>query len=237
MRSEPPKEELERPEPAATPAAKRRQESDADELRRHFEAYSSFVMANLLWAMVGLAVVTLPVATVALMTVMSERVRGRQPDVIWTFLTAAREKWRTATLIGLIDAAAVGFVAINISIVGRMQSDDFMFVVSGAVTLFFGTVVLSVNVYMWALLALEDLPVRRVIDMSLRFALAYPLPTFGVLGASAALIAGSLLLPRGVFVFVTASAVAYVTAWGSWRVIRRHLTDEELRRFAGQPDA
>ena len=46
--------------------------------------------------------------------------------------------------------------------------------------------------------------------------------------------AGSLLLPRGVFVFVTASAIAYVTAWGSWRVIRRHLTDEELRRFGGR---
>ncbi len=237
MRREPPKEDIERPASAPKPDAQKRQVSDADELRRHFDAYSSFVMANLLWAMVGLAVVTLPVATVALMTIMSERVRGRQPDVIWTFFTAVRQKWRTATLLGLIDAAAIGFIAINISIVGRMQADELMFVVSGAVTLFVGTIVLSVNVYMWALLALEDLPVRRVIEMSLRFALAYPLPTFGVLGASAALIAVSLLLPRGVFVFVTASAVAYVTAWGSWRVIRRHLTGEELRRFSGQADA
>ncbi len=161
--------------------------------------------------------------------------------LIWNFFRAVRQMWRTATILGLIDAAAIGFIVINISIVGRMQADELMFVVSGAVTLFVGTIVLSVNVYMWALLALEDLPVRRVIEMSLRFALAYPLPTFGVLGASAALIAVSLLLPRGVFVFVTASAVAYVTAWGSWRVIRRHLTGELTPRinalgFAGQAD-
>lgn len=221
MRKDPPKENVEL------------KASDADDLRRHIDAYSSFVMVNLLWAMVGLAVVTLPAATVALMTVMSERVRGRHPETFSTFFTAIRERWRTATILGLIDAAAIGFVAINISIVGRMRADELMFVISGAVTLFVGIIVLSANVYMWALLALEDLPVRRVIEMSLRFALAYPLPTFGLMGASAALIAGSLLLPRGVFVFVTASAVAYVTAWGSWRVIRRHLTDEELRQYAG----
>jgi uncharacterized membrane protein YesL len=207
---------------------------DADDLRRHIDAYSGFVMANLLWALVALPVVTLPLATLGLMAVMSARVRGRMGNNLFVvFFHAIRTRWRPAMLIGLIDFALGALIAVNTHSLLQMAQGSPMQIVSGAVTLFGTLTVLSANVYAWGILALDSIPARRVIEMSLRFAFAYPLHTFAMLIASAAVIAVSLLLPRGVLVLVTASAVAYVIAWGSWRVIRRHLTAEEMEEYAG----
>lgn len=206
---------------------------DSDDLRRHIDAYSGFVMANLLWAVVGMFIITLPIATVGLFAVMSERVRGRQPETVYTFVTAVRERWRTATIIGLLDAAVFAFLLLNINILAQMPAGNPMQIVSGAVTLCTGLIVLSMNAYIWPLLALETLSPRRVLQLSFSYALAYPLQTFAMLAVAAAVIAGSLLLPRAVLVLATASAVAYILAWGSWRVIRRHLTPEEYREYAG----
>lgn len=207
---------------------------DADDLRQHIDAYSGFVMANLLWALLALPVVTLPLATLGLVSVMSARVRGRMGNNLFVvFFHAIRTRWRPAMIVGLIDFAAGALIALNTHSLLQMPQGSPMQIVSGAVTLFGALTVLSANVYAWGILALDNIPARRVIEMSLRFAFAYPLHTFAMLIASAAVIAMSLLLPRGVLVLVTASAVAYVIAWGSWRVIRRHLTAEEMEEYAG----
>ena len=207
---------------------------DADDLRRHVDAYSGFVMVNLLWALVALPVVTLPLATLGLMAVMSARVRGRMGHNLFViFFQAIRTRWRPAMIIGLIDLAAGALIALNVHSLSQMPPGQPMQIVSGAVTLFGGLTVLSANVYAWGILALDNIPARRVIEMSVRFAFAYPLQTFAMLAAAAAVIGVSLLLPRGVLVLATASAVAYIVAWGSWRVIRRHLTAEEMEEYAG----
>ena len=208
---------------------------DADDLRQHIDAYSGFVMANLLWALLALPVVTLPLATLGLMAVMSARVRGRMGNNLFVvFFHAIRTRWRPAMIVGLIDLAAGALIALNTHSLLQMRQGEPMQIVSGAVTLFGALTVLSANVYAWGILALDNIPARRTVEMSLRFAFAYPLHTFAMLIASAAVIAISLLLPRGVLVLATASAVAYIVAWGSWRVIRRHLTAEEVEEYAGR---
>jgi uncharacterized membrane protein YesL len=210
-------------------------QEDADDLRQHIDAYSGFVMANLLWALVALPIVTLPLATLGLMAVMSARVRGRMGNNLFAvFFQAIRTRWRPAMIIGLIDLAAGTLIALNTHSLSRMTFGDPMLIVSGAVTLFGALTVLSANMYAWSILALDHIPARRVIEMSLRFAFAYPLRTFAMLIASGAVIAFSLLLPRGILVLATASAVAYIVAWGSWQVIQQHLTAEEWEEYAGR---
>jgi uncharacterized membrane protein YesL len=216
------------------PPQKARRRDDADDLRQHIDAYSGFVMANLLWALIALPVVTLPLATLGLMAVMSARVRGRMGNNLFAvFFHAIRTRWRPAMIIGLIDFAAGALIALNTYSLLQMPQNPLR-LISGAVTVFGALTVLSANIYAWSILALDNIPARRVIEMSLRFAFAYPLQTFAMLAASAAVIGVSLLLPRGVLVLATASGVAYIVAWGSWRVIQQHLTAEEWEEYVGQ---
>ncbi len=205
-----------------------------DDLRRHADAWSGFVLANLLWVVFSLPLVTMPAATAGLMAVMSERVRGVDGSVFDTFFGAMRTRWRAARVVGLIDLIVGGLIALNLTVFGMMTPDDPIMIVSGAMTLFVAILLLSANVYALGLLGLDELRARRVLDMSVRLALAYPLRTFATVAAALGPVVVSLLLPRAVLVLVTGSCVASVVAWGSWRVIRRHLTDDELKEYTGR---
>jgi uncharacterized membrane protein YesL len=204
---------------------------DGDDLRSHIEAYSSFVMANMLWAACSLPLVTIPAATAGMMAVMSARVRGKHGNVFEVFFDGVRTRWRPATVIGLIDFALGLLVAGNMHILGQMAPDNVMTLVSGAATLFAVVIALMANVYALGLLGLDSFRYGRILRLSFAFAFGYPAWTLAVVIAAGAAVGVSLLLPRGIFALVTVSAVAYIVAWGSWRVLKRHLNEEEQQEY------
>lgn len=199
------------------------------ELAEQAEKWATFVLANMLWAIVSIPLVTLPAATAGLFAVMSARARGRQPDLLATFFCAMRRLWLKATLLAGINLLAGGLIALNLAILPRMDmtGDPFAFM-ARSVTLFMVVALLMVNLYAWPLLALlETMPLGRLLKSALQLAFAHPFWSMGVLVAAALPVLLSLLLPRGAFVIFTASAVAWIVCRGTWRVIRRHLPEAD----------
>lgn len=195
------------------------------------------MLANILWAILSLPVITLPAATAGLFAYMSERARGRQPDVVSTFFGAARRHWRKATVLACLDLLVGGLVVLNGLIFARMDfTTDPLAFLARSVTLFVALALLLINLYSWALLVLlETMSLRRLIRSAAALVFAHPFWSIGVLTAAALPVLISLLLPQGIFVIATASLCAWIICAGTWRVIREHLAPELLASLQEQP--
>lgn len=202
--------------------------SERNEIIEQVERYATFILANILWALFSIPLVTLPAATAGLFAVMVARVRGDRDDTIGTFFGGVHTHWRNATALGLLNLLGGGLVVINFAIFPQMDMRaDPLALLARSVTIFAALALLMVNVYAWPLLVLfEDLSLRDLIASAVRLALARPFWSLLVVFAAAIVVGASLLLPRGVLVLATASAVAFVVSWGAWRVIKQHVTDE-----------
>lgn len=205
--------------------------SERDELAEHAEKWATFVLANILWAILSIPLVTLPAATAGLFAFMSERARGRQPDFFRTFFGAMRRFWLKAGILTIIDLLVGGLVVLNAVIFPQMNiAADPVAFLAHSVTLFVAFALLSINLYAWSLMVLlEDLSFRQIIESSVSLVFAHRLWSLGLLVASALPILISLLLPQGIFVLATASATALIVSMGTWRVIRQHLPPELLQ--------
>ncbi len=205
--------------------------SERAELAEHAEKWASFVMANILWAILSIPLVTLPAATAGLFAYMSARARGYQPDLFPTFLGGMRQHWRKATVIALLDALIGGLVIANALIFPHMDfTRDPVAFLARSVTIFVGLALLMINLYAWPLLVLLDtLTLLETITSSAALVFAHPFWSVGVLIVVALPVLISLLLPQGIFVLATASICALLTCMGTWRAIRQHLTPEQLK--------
>lgn len=202
--------------------------SERAELAEHVESYATFVLANLLWAIASIPVVTLPAATAGLFAVMRRRVEGDTSDTISTFVGGMRRHWRKATLLALLDLLGGGLVALNLLIFPLMDltADPFAFV-ARSVTLFVALALLAFNVYAWPLLVTFDaMPFRELVTSSARLAFVHPAWSLGVALVVTVIVGFSLLLPRGVFALATVAACALVVSWAARRVIRQHTPDK-----------
>jgi uncharacterized membrane protein YesL len=205
--------------------------SERAELAEHAEKWATFIMANILWAILSIPLVTLPAATAGLFAYMSGRARGHQPDLFPAFMGAMRQHWRKATAIVGLDVLVGGLVVLNALIFPHMDiTRDPMAFLARSVTMFVGLALLLINLYAWPLLVLLDkLNLRQIIESSASLVFAHPLWSIGLLIVVALPVLISLFLPQGIFVVATASVCALLTCTGAWRVILQHLEPEQLQ--------
>ncbi len=200
-----------------------------EELWEQLDRWGTFILANLLWVVLALPLITLPAATAGLFAVMSRRARGQQPELFRVFFGAMRQYWWRALALALADVLLFGLIAVNLRLFPLMSITDPLAWMSGSVTLAAGLVLLLANLYVWPLLILFDLPLRPLATMALKLVFAHPLESLGVLAAALVPVLISVLLPRAVFLFVTVALCAYIICWGTWRVLRPHLSEDELQ--------
>jgi uncharacterized membrane protein YesL len=202
-----------------------------DELAESVEGWATFILSNLLWALLSIPLITLPGATAGLFAYMLGRARGVPEELFHTFFGTMRRVWLKATLLVLLDVAVGALVVLNLSIISRMDmaSDPLAFI-ARSVTLFVALALLLVNLYAWPLLVLiETMPIGSILRSSFTLAFVNPIWSLVVLAAAAMPILVGLLLPRGILVFGAISLCVWIICWGTWRVIRRNLpTDSEL---------
>lgn len=206
---------------------------DRAELSAHIEAWTTFILSNIVWFIVSIPLVTLPAATVGLFAYMSARVRGRQPDFFRTYFGAVRQHWRKATVIGVIDVVIGGLVILNLSIFPRMDmtADPFAFV-ARSMTIFVAAAALMLNLYVWSLIVLlEDASLKTLVENAAALVFTHPLWSLGVLIVSPLPTLISLLLPQGIFALATISLTVLIVTMGTWRVIRQHLDPELLQEL------
>ncbi len=208
--------------------------SERAELAEQAEKWGAFVLANILWAILSIPLITLPAATAGLFNYMSARVRGLQPDFFRTFFEGIRLYWRKATLIGLIDGVIGGLIVVNTLIFPFMNlSADPLAFLSRSVTIFAALALMLINLYAWSLLVLlETLTVRQILANAAMLVVTHPIWSFLVLIAAALPVVISLFLPQGIFVIATASVCSLIICMGTWRVIRQHLTPDQQESVA-----
>lgn len=195
------------------------------ELAEHAEAWGTFVLANIVWAILSIPLVTLPAVTAGLFAFLSARARGEQPNFFQTFFEGIRQHWRKATLLALIDVCVGGMIGANTLILSHMNvSTDPIAFLSRSVTLFAALALLLINLYAWHLMVLlENLTVRQIMTSSVKLVFTHPLWSLGILIAASLPFLISFLLPQGIFVIATASIVTWIICKGTWIIIRQHL--------------
>lgn len=193
------------------------------ELAAQAEKWGTFILANILWALASIPLVTIPAATAGIFAVLAKPARGEPVEVIHEFFDAMRQYGRRATLLALLDIGVGGLIALNLLIMLQMNPSDVLAWAARSVTLFAGLALLLVNLYAWPLLVTLDLPLRPLLASSCRLVFTYPLWSLGVLAAAAVPALFSLLLPQAIFLIATVSCCVLIVNLGAWRVIRRHL--------------
>ncbi|MCI0708818.1 MAG: DUF624 domain-containing protein [Chloroflexi bacterium] len=187
---------------------------------------ASFIFINLLWVLFALPVVTLPIATAGLFAVITDWQRGIENEAVGRFFGAMRQYWRKSTLLGLLNAALFGLIAININILPRMALPQPLFFMLLGITLFVGVLAAAANLYLWTLLVVFDLSIADLIEISVKLVFQHSLRSGGLLATSAlAFAAGITLLPSGGVLLVTFAGCAWLVARGAWCVIGRYASE------------
>jgi len=190
----------------------------------------NFVLANLLWVLLSIPLITMPIATAGLFAAMSPWARGKSAEVFQDFFGGMRQHWKKALLVGLIDLLLAGLIILNFSIFRRMNLSQPLTLLSQSVTLFVALMTIMTNLYLWPLMvAFEELPLRRLLENAVRLVFAHPAWSFAMLLLTIAPLVLSvlLLLPVAAYVLGIFSAMALITSWGAWRIIRRYVPEEQ----------
>jgi uncharacterized membrane protein YesL len=143
------------------------------------------------------------------------------------FFGGVREQWRKATLVGLIDVLIGGLITVNFTAFQHMDMSNPIAIVSRSATLFFALATIMVNLYLWPMMVTFDMPLRRLLDNSVRLAFAHALWSFAMLVIALVPLAASLFLPGAVWVLATFSTFALLVSKAAWRVLQRYVPEDE----------
>lgn len=202
-----------------------------DDLWEQLDRWGIFILANLLWVALAIPLITLPAATAGLFATMSRWTRGKPPELFQEFFGGMRRYWLTSTLLVLLDVAIGGLLVFNLSVFPMMDLANPVTFLSRTVTLFAALILVLVNLYAWPLLVVLEMPIRPLLAASLKLAMMHPLASIGIVAATCVPAVISLLLPQALLLFVTFSCSVFIWTWGTWRIIRRHISDDDRMKL------
>lgn len=197
---------------------------------------ANFILANLLWVLISIPLITLPAATAGLFAATSPWARGKPVETFRDFFSGMRQYALKASLIGLVDLVIGGWVAVNFSIF-RVMGAQPIGLLSQIVTLFIALMGLMINFYVWPLLVTLDLSLRNLLITSAKLVFIHPAWSVAMLVVVVILFAVSLLLPAAVMITLSFSAAALFINWGAWRIIRHYVSDSQRAELEGRPDS
>jgi uncharacterized membrane protein YesL len=186
------------------------------------------LLANLMWFVFAVLIVTLPAATAGLFAVLAPLVRGRDAEFFATFFGTMRRQWLKSTVIVAADVLLGGLIAINLSVLNVMNPPGPVFWMLRSTYIFLGIAALLANLYAWPLLVLFDLRLRRLVTVSLKLAFTHMRWSLFTLGLALLPLSLALIVPLVFSVIVFSSTVVLIVNWGAWRVIEKYATPEEF---------
>lgn len=189
---------------------------------------ATLIIANIMWVFLSLMIIPLPAATAGLFSVTMPLARNKDREFFATFFNTMRRQWRKATVLALLDFALGALVLVNLQALATIPLPEAVIWFLRSLTLIIGLVLLLTNLYAWPLLVMFDLPMQRLIKVSLLLTLAHPLQSLLTLALGAAPLVAGLFLPLWLMFVGFVSLSALAISWGSWRVIRQRASDEEL---------
>ena len=169
------------------------------------------VLANILWLLASLPVVTWPAATAGLFTLVRRAVAEELDDTsldtrLGDFWDGFRAHWQRGTLVTLIDLAGLGMIVVAFAFYGRSPVEPLRWLV-GPITLVL-VIWLAANLFVYPLLLHRRAASPwQVLREALLIALAYPLTSGSLLVTSLVLAVPAVVL-AGPILFVFFSAMA-----------------------------
>ena len=189
---------------------------------------ASLVIANLLWTFCAMLILPLPAATAALFaTIAPLAPRARQGIFLDLFQHDAAQ-WLKSTVLVLVDVALGGLVLVNLQALETMPLPELLVWFLRSLTLLIGLTLVMTNLYLWPLLVLFDLPLKRLLVVSIQLTLAHPLRSLLTLVLGAAPLLLGLFLPLWLLAVGLVSVSVLGINWGSWKVISMRASAEEL---------
>lgn len=186
------------------------------------------MLANVLWFVFAVLIITLPAATAGLFAVMAPLARNRDAEIFATFFGTMRRQWLKSTVIFLADVVIGALLVVNYQVMDALEAGRITLSLFRSVYVFVGLAALMVNLYLWPLLVLFDLRLRRLVSVSVRLAFGHPLWSLLSLGVTLLPFALAMALPVVFSVLIVISVVVLLANWFAWQVIKQYATSEEL---------
>jgi uncharacterized membrane protein YesL len=190
------------------------------------------ILANVLWFVFAVPVITLPAATAGLFATLAPLVRNRDTELFATFFGAMRRLWLKSAIIFAADVALGVVIAINFQILNVMDPPSLIFWLFRSIYVFLVLAALMTNLYLWPLLVMLDLPLRPLVTVAAKLALTHPLWSLLTLGLALSPLVLAVFVPLALSVVIVFSITGLIVNWSAWRVIREHVTPEELARIS-----
>ena len=193
-----------------------------------YDRITTFVLANLLWFVFAVLIIPLPAATAGLFAALAPLARGSDTELFVTFFGTMRRQWLKSTVVFFADVFIGAVITTNFEVLNMMDPPGPVFWLFRSMYVFLVITALMVNLYLWPLLVQFDLPLRRLVDVSLRLAFAHPVWSLITLGLALLPLALVVFVPPLVSVVVVFSTTVLIANWGTWRIIKKYATPEEL---------
>jgi uncharacterized membrane protein YesL len=193
-----------------------------------FDRIMTFVLANLLWFVFAVLIITLPAATAGLFAVLAPLVRGTDTEIFATFFGTMRRQWLKSTVVFGADVLIGAMIVINFSVLDLMKPPGPVFWFFRSIYIFLAIAALMVNLYLWPLLVLFDLHLRRLVKVSLGLAFTHPVWSLFTLGLALLPLVLAMFAPPLLSVMVVFSTTVLIINWGTWQIIKKYAAPEEL---------
>ena len=192
------------------------------------ETWSTPVVANMLWLLLSMLVITMPLGFAGLFATIFHWQETRRTEVFTIFWQTIRRVWLKAYALFLLDLLMLGFLWLNLLIFQVMETDNLLGILSRGAMLFTTLVFIAINLPAWLLLSTSDVSLKRILRFSLRLVFAEPFwILLTVIGFVTPFIV-SLYLPAVILVFLTGAVSAYIACKGISRLIYKYIPREDL---------
>lgn len=196
--------------------------------REDFDIWASPVLANMLWLMFSVFVITVPLGIVGIIAVMFHWMDDRRTQVFSIFFSTIRQVWLKSYLLLILNVLVGGFLLFNLHIISQMPLTDPLAILSLGTTLVISVVFLSICVPAWVLVATWDAPLKSILIFSVQLVFAHPLWMVGSMIAFVSVFVVSLILPAAVFITVTGAIAAYIACWRTFTLVYKYNNNFQL---------
>jgi len=199
--------------------------------RDDLDTWASPIMANLLWVIFCVPVITLPLAFIGLFACMFYWMDDRHTQVFSIFFRTIRKAWWKAYLLLVLNVLIGGFLAFNLLIVSQMDWNNPLTYITFGATLFCTLIFLAATIPAWVLISIWDVPFKQIVSFSVKLVFVQPFWTVGLAVVFALILVVSFASSAALVITVTGALAAYVACWTTFHLLRKYFSREDLQLF------
>lgn len=196
--------------------------------RDEIHVWSGPILANMLWVLLSIFLITMPLALVGLIGFIYRWMTDRDTRVFAIFFGTIRQTWIKCYLLFALDIAVGALIYFNFLMFQIMDMTDVLAFLSRSLTVMVLAFLVLFNVHAWVLIAIWDAPFKHIMDFTLRLIFAQPIWSLLFSMAIIFFVVLTLNMPAMVLVMVTGAIAAYIASWGTQFLVRKYLTEEQF---------